>query len=106
MGPEGTGNGSNVFALVEAALNSHVDRLILLDADVRSTEPVWIRHLAATNSDEPTLAVPIYERDRYEAEVTNHVARPLVAALFGSAVQQPIAGDFALNHALLREVAQ
>lgn len=103
----GTGKGSNVFALIEAALDNDVDRLILLDADVRSTEPAWIDHFAtATATGKPTLVVPIYERDRYEAEMTNHVARPLVAALFGSAIQQPIGGDFALNRALLHQVAQ
>ena len=107
-GAAGTGKGTNVFALVEAALDRNVDRLILFDADVQSTEPAWVGRFADATDDAgtPTLATPIYRRDRYEAEVTNHVARPLVAALFGRPLQQPIGGDFALNRALMLQLPE
>lgn len=103
--PAGSGKGTNVLALVTAALEHKADRLILLDADVRSGEPMWIARLAGPlDSSTPTLVIPTYRRDRYEAAVTNHLARPLVAGLFGRDVQQPIAGEFALNAPLLRRV--
>lgn len=106
-GGSGTGKGTNVLALVRLALECHADRLILLDADVRSAQPIWISRLAAAVDDEaPTLAVPTYRRNRYEANTTNHLASPLVAALFGTPLQQPIGGEFALNKALLRRVEQ
>ena len=101
-GGTGTGKGTNVLALMEAALAHDADRLILLDADVRSGEPAWIARLGtAVDSDIPTLAVPTYRRNRYEANTTNHLASPLVAALFGAPLQQPIGGEFAMNRALL-----
>jgi glucosylglycerate synthase len=34
---------------------------------------------------------------RYEGNTTNHIASPLLAAVLGVEVQQPIAGDFAFN---------
>jgi hypothetical protein len=103
----GTGKGTNVLALVELALERGAQRLILLDADVRSAEPAWIARLAAAvDSAEPTLAVPTYRRNRYEANTTNHLASPLVAGLFGARLQQPIGGEFALNAALLRRVCE
>ena len=106
-GGSGTGKGTNVLALVELALECHADRLILLDADVRSAQPVWISRLAAAIDDEaPTLAVPTYRRNRYEANTTNHLASPLVAALFGTPLQQPIGGEFALNKALLHRIRE
>jgi hypothetical protein len=102
-----TGKGTNVLALVDVAIGLNADRLILLDADVRSVTPEWIgRFAAATPADQPILATPIYMRDRYEAEVTAHIARPLVAALWGTVVQQPIGGDFALTRPALRQVAR
>lgn len=106
-GGNDTGKGTNVLALVELALDRRADRLILLDADVRSAQPVWISRLAAAVDDEaPTLAVPTYRRNRYEANTTNHLASPLVAALFGTPLQQPIGGEFALNEALLHRVRE
>lgn len=99
---EGTGKGTNVFAIMDRALDLDADRLLLLDADVRSTEPRWIPALAdAVDGDEPALAVPVYRRNRYEANTTNHLAGPLLAAVFGVHVQQPIGGEFAFNRAFL-----
>jgi hypothetical protein len=104
-GGAGTGKGTNVLALVDMALQHDADQLILLDADVRSGEPEWIRNLsAALDPVRPTLAVPTYRRNRYEANTTNHLAGPLVAAVFGTSLQQPIGGEFALNRALLHRI--
>jgi hypothetical protein len=104
-GADSTGKGTNVLALVRMALECDADRLILLDADVRSSEPVWIQRLGtAVTTDVPTLAVPTYRRNRYEANTTNHLASPLVAGVFGARLQQPIGGEFALNRALLHQV--
>ncbi|MEU4804428.1 family 2 glycosyl transferase [Actinosynnema sp. NPDC023587] len=98
----GTGKGTNVFAVMERALELAADRVLLLDADVRSAEPAWVGRLAdAVAGAEPVLAVPSYRRDRYEANTTNHLAGPLLAAVFGVHVQQPIGGEFAFNRAFL-----
>ena len=47
------------------------------------------------------MAVPVYRRNRYEGNTTNHLASPLLAAVLGVHVQQPIAGDFAFNRAFI-----
>ncbi|MEV0681406.1 family 2 glycosyl transferase [Actinosynnema sp. NPDC050436] len=99
---EGTGKGTNVFAVMDRARALAADRVLLLDADVRSAEPGWVGRLAdAVAGAEPVLAVPSYRRDRYEANTTNHLASPLLAAVYGVHVQQPIGGEFAFNRALL-----
>ncbi|CCH33346.1 family 2 glycosyl transferase [Actinosynnema sp. NPDC047251] len=98
----GTGKGTNVFAVMDRALELAADRVLLLDADVRSAEPEWVERLAdAVAGAEPVLAVPAYRRDRYEANTTNHLASPLLAAVYGVHVQQPIGGEFAFNRAFL-----
>ncbi|MEU7531194.1 family 2 glycosyl transferase [Saccharothrix sp. NPDC042600] len=102
----GTGKGTNVFAIIDRALELDADRVLLLDADVRSTEPEWVGRLAgAVDGDEPALAVPSYRRDRFEANTTNHLASPLLAAVYGVHVEQPIGGEFAFNRAFLERAA-
>jgi hypothetical protein len=108
-GAEDTGKGTNVFALIDYALAHGAGRLLLLDTDLRSAQPDWIRRMVASlgdDADEPVLVVPTYLRDRYEAGTTSHLVRPLVNAVFGQQVQQPIGGEFALNRALMRRVEQ
>jgi hypothetical protein len=102
----GTGKGTNVFAIADRALELGAERVLLLDADVRSTEPEWIGRLAeAVDGPGPAIAVPVYRRDRYEANTTNHLASPLLAGVFGARVQQPIGGEFAVNRAFLERAA-
>ena len=40
---------------------------------------------------------PIYERSRFEGSSTNHFTFPLVYAITGHLIRQPIAGDFAFT---------
>ncbi|ATE56093.1 glycosyltransferase family 2 protein [Actinosynnema pretiosum] len=105
-GREGTGKGTNVFAVFDRARELGADRVLLLDADVRSAEPGWVGALAeAVDGDEPVMALPCYRRDRYEANTTNHLVSPLLAAVHGAHVQQPIGGEFAFNRAFLERAA-
>jgi hypothetical protein len=102
----GTGKGTNVFAIMQKAHDLGADRLVLLDADVRSVEQEWVGLLAAAvDGDAPAMAMPLYRRNRYEANSTNHLVRPLLAATLGAHLQQPIAGDFAFNRAFLEQAA-
>jgi hypothetical protein len=101
-----TGKGTNVLAIVDKALALGARRLVLLDGDLRSADPRWVGALAAAVEDPaPTMALPVYRRNRYEANSTNHLVRPLLAAAFGSALTQPIGGDFAFNRAFLERLA-
>ncbi len=99
---ENSGKGTNVLAIMQAASRLDARRVILLDADVRSVEPGWIgRLLEAVDTDEPALATPVYRRNRFEGNTTNHLISPLIGATLGARVEQPVAGDFAFNRALL-----
>lgn len=101
------GKGTNVFALVDFALEHGAERLILLDADLRSARPEWVTELArAVDAGEPAMATPVYRRDRYEAGVTNHLVTPLLQGLAGTRVQQPIGGEFAFNRAFMQTMQE
>lgn len=97
------GKGTNVLAIMRHAGSLEADALILLDADVRSVEPGWVGSmLEAVDQVEPAMATPVYRRNRFEGNTTNHITAPLMRACFGAHVQQPIAGDFALNRSFLK----
>lgn len=97
-GGAGSGKGTNVFGLIDFALERNADRLVLLDADLRSADPSWVLRLArAVDRPRATMATPVYARDRYEAGTTNHLVTPLLAGLLGTRLQQPIGGEFAMN---------
>lgn len=103
-GAHGTGKGTNLLAIFHAALDLGADRVVVLDGDVRSGAPWWLPALlGAADYPEPAIAVPVYRRDRYEGNTTNHVAAPLLAAVLGTHVQQPIAGDFAFNRQFIEK---
>ena len=104
--PVGSGKGTNVFAIFDKALELDADRVVLLDADVRSATPDWVGLLAqGVSCAEPAMAVPVYRRNRYEANSTNHLVRPLLSGVFGAQVQQPIGGEFAFNRAFIEAAA-
>jgi hypothetical protein len=101
-GARGTGKGTNLLAIFHAALDMGAERVVVLDGDVRSGEPWWVtRLLGAVDCDSPGVAVPVYRRNRYEGIITNHLASPLLAAVLGVNLQQPIAGDFAFSRAFI-----
>jgi hypothetical protein len=104
---DGSGKGSNVLAILRVAESIGAGSVLLLDADVRTVEPGWVgAMLKAVAGDGPVLAAPIYRRNRMEGNTTNHVVSPLMSAVFGVRVEQPIAGDFAFNAAFVRAVLE
>lgn len=99
----GGGKGANVLAILRAAVRLDAEYVVLLDADVRSIEPSWVGLLlAVVRGTEPAIAVPLYRRNRFEGNTTNHLISPMMGSVLGVWVQQPLAGDFALNRGFLR----
>lgn len=99
------GKGRNVLRFLRWALERDCDALLTLDADLRSVEPDWIMALAGPILDGAAdYATPLYRRSRFDAATTNHLAYPLVSAVAGRELRQPIAGDFGLSRGLARHL--
>ena len=76
--------------------------LVVLEADVTSIGEAWIERLVRPAWDEKAdLVVPAYARHRYEGTITNLLLAPLVRALFGRRLRQPLGGAYALSARLL-----
>lgn len=92
------GKGSAVRAIFEMGrvLQSHV--IIVLEADLQTLTPDWIRKLAQPIlTKEYSLVLPWYVRPLPDGAVTDLLAFPLTRLLYGLEVRQPMGGEFALS---------
>ena len=88
----------NVFKLLfKLVKKMKPEATMVVDADLKSIEPDWVRLLVGPILSGYDYVTPVYVRERYDGTITNHIAYPLVYALFGRDLRQPIAGDFAFS---------
>ncbi len=91
------GKGRNVRNLLEVASGLNAKAIIMLDADLKSLTPRWIKYFIEPLTDGYDFVVPIYLRHKYDGTITNNIAYPMLRTLFGLRIRQPIAGDFAFS---------
>lgn len=102
--PEGIkGKGNNFYNLFKEAVNLGAKAVVVVDADLTSITAEWIKEFA-----DPILnkgfdfASPLYSRNEYDGNITNHVCYPLLFGLLGRDMRQPIGGDFAFSGKLAK----
>jgi glycosyltransferase involved in cell wall biosynthesis len=97
------GKGTALRSLFEAACRLRVNVCGMVDSDLRSITPDWVKYLL-----DPVLergyqfVAPVYVRHKYDGTITNNIVYNLTRALYGKQIRQPIGGDFAIS----REVAK
>jgi glycosyltransferase involved in cell wall biosynthesis len=91
------GKGRNIRNLLEVSTGLGAKAIILLDADLKSLTPRWIKYFIEPLIDGYDFVVPIYMRHKYDGTITNNIAYPMLRTLFGLRIRQPIAGDFAIS---------
>ncbi len=101
--PEGVkGKGNNLRNLFRAAVELEAKFVVVVDADLKSITPGWIRYLGEPLMGRFDYVTPIYVRHKYDGTITNHIAYPLIRCLYGLRVRQPIGGDFGFSGTLAR----
>ena len=98
------GKGLQVEEGLSLARELGFRRVLMLDTDVRNPSVLINGALVRAVEAGHELAVPQYRRMWYEGNLTNHVARPLIAATLGVDLAQPLAGDFAFSATILDDV--
>lgn len=78
-------------------LSSSTGPVLIADTDTRAPDPAVYRVLLDTVGSGSAMSIADYPRYADEANLTNHIARPLIAAACGLDVPQPLAGDLALS---------
>ena len=102
--PGPSGKGSAVKHVFKVAEEEGASTVVLVDSDLRSITPEWIKFLGLPASGKYDLVTPLYRRDRYDGMITKLLAYPLTRALYGLRVRQPIGGDFGLSIELVKEL--
>jgi len=101
--PEGVkGKGNNLMNLFRAAVELNAKAVIVVDADLKSITPQWVRYLGEPLFAGVDYITPIYVRHKYDGTITNHISYPMLRTLFGLRVRQPIGGDFGFSGKLAR----
>jgi glycosyltransferase involved in cell wall biosynthesis len=93
-----SGKGSAFRSIFATAAHTGVRACAVFDSDLRSITPGWVENLLkpVLTSGQDFVA-PIYARHKYDGTITNSIAFPLTAALYGYRVRQPIGGEFGFS---------
>ncbi len=95
------GKGSAFNAIFEIASRLRTRICIVVDSDLRSITPEWIRLLGEpVHTSSYGFVAPYYIRHKYDGTITNNLAYPLTQALYGRRIRQPIGGDFGFTGSL------
>ncbi len=79
--------------------------LLVLEADVTSVTDLWIeRLLAPVRAQRAGLVLAAYARHRYDGTITNLLLAPLIRALYGRRLRQPLGGAQALSAPLVERL--
>ncbi|MBW2545584.1 MAG: glycosyltransferase, partial [Deltaproteobacteria bacterium] len=96
--PEGVkGKGNNFYNLFQFCRDAEAKVTIVVDADLRSITPKWIKYLGYPIKEGQDFVTPLYSRHQFDATITNHLCYPLIFSLARFDVRQPIGGDFAFS---------
>jgi glucosylglycerate synthase len=99
-----SGKGTAVRAIFEAASYLKVKSVALVDSDLRSITPEWMRLLITPTLTGTDFVAPHYNRRKYDGTITNFLCYPLTRSLFGKDIRQPIGGDFGLSIKLVEDI--
>jgi glycosyltransferase involved in cell wall biosynthesis len=92
------GKGSALRAVLETARFLQAEACVVVDSDLRSINPQWIRNLfAPILNDGYQFVAPYYKRFKLDGTITNNIIYKMTRTLYGKQVRQPIGGDFAMS---------
>lgn len=95
--PQVKGKGNNFYNLFKEMVRLNARAAVVVDADLTSITPEWIRDLAAPILNGYDYATPLYSRNEYDGTITNNICYPVLYGVLGCDIRQPIGGDFAFS---------
>jgi hypothetical protein len=98
--------GNTLRILFRKAVELQAKAIVVVDADVQTLTPEWIKHLGEPLFKGFALVTPLYVQHKYEGLINHEIAYPMVRALLGRRVRQPIGVDFALSGGLARSYVE
>jgi len=99
------GRGRALHVALGAAQRLRPRVVLVLEADVVSLAPQWIERLASPVWEEKAdFIAPAYARHRFDGTITHLLIAPLVRALYGRQLRQPLGGAHALSGRLVEHL--
>ncbi len=91
------GKGTSFRCIFETAKMLKVDVCMVADSDIKNITPYWVKGLIdPILKNEADFVTPYYVRHKYDGTITNNIIYPMVRALYGKRIRQPIGGEFGL----------
>ena len=81
--PGVTGKGNNFKNLFNFLAPYQPQAVIVVDADLRSIRPEWVRGFGRTVLKGYDFVAPLYCRNEYDGTITNHLCYPLLYGVLG-----------------------
>lgn len=92
----GKGNALRMILEVAAALD--VKTCAIVGADLQKIEPDWVeRLLSPVRKEGYEVVSPYYNRHKYDGTITSLIVYPLIRALYGKRIRQPIGSEWACS---------
>ncbi len=96
------GKGNNLRNLFRKAVDLEAKAIIVIDADLKSITPEWIKRLGAPLYSGFSYVAPLYISHRHDRAITNAIAYPMFRALYGRRIRQPMGREFGFSGELAR----
>lgn len=99
------GRGAGLRLALEIAQRLGARLMLVLEADVTTISPDWLDRLARPVWEaKADCVLPAYARHRYDGTITNLLLAPLIRALYGRRLRQPLPGSQALSARLVEHL--
>ena len=99
-GIPGKGDGLHLTLRIARQLGARV--CLMASPDLTDVPPNWLSHLGTPVLDQGfDFVAPLYARHQLDRTINSGIVRPLVRALYGRQVEQPLGGEYACSGALV-----
>ena len=101
------GKGSALRTIFAAADLSRARAVAVVDPSRRSLTPAWIESLVRPVYKEGfDFVAPLYQRHKFDGLLIKNLVHPLLRALYGKNIREPMAGDYGVSGRLARHYSQ
>ncbi len=100
--PDVDGKASNLSALFRKFVELGAKGILLADVALSRISPEWVRRLAEPLFKGFAYVAPLYTHRRYDGNITSGIAYPMVRALFGRRLRQPMGRELGFSGDLAR----
>lgn len=96
------GKAEALHVTLQVARQASARACLMLSPDFTTLPPAWIEELAAPILQQGfDFVLPLYPRHKFDGAITSSIVRPLVRALYGRRVKQPMGAEYAFSSQLV-----